>query len=195
LIEEVEAFGGPETRIDQVLCTEYEAGVGIGWHRDKPHFGRIFGVSLGSLCRLRFRRQAGDTWERRALDVAPRARGLLHLSADGPCTPNKNASSDKPGNEIAKPSAERDADQTEQSAGNGGANDTQKDIHKDSSVALHKIRSDPPGYPANYNGRDPPNTRVVHSVISVSFLACSSETPRTVIDRLGSMFAKGGAGQ
>lgn len=73
LIEQVEAFGGPETRIDQVLCTEYEAGVGIGWHRDKQHFGRIFGVSLGSSCRLRFRRQVGDTWERRALDVAPRS--------------------------------------------------------------------------------------------------------------------------
>jgi alkylated DNA repair dioxygenase AlkB len=73
LIKQVEAFGGPQTRIDQVLCTEYEAGVGIGWHRDKPHFGRIFGVSLGSSCRLRFRRQAGDTWERRALDVAPRS--------------------------------------------------------------------------------------------------------------------------
>jgi hypothetical protein len=23
-------------------------GVGIGWHRDKPHFGRIFGLSLGT---------------------------------------------------------------------------------------------------------------------------------------------------
>lgn len=73
LIERVEAFGGPQTRIDQALCTEYEAGVGIGWHRDKPHFGRIFGVSLGSSCRLRFRHQAGDGWERRALDVAPRS--------------------------------------------------------------------------------------------------------------------------
>lgn len=73
LIQQVEAFGGPETRIDQILCTEYEAGTGIGWHRDKPHFGRIFGVSLASSCRLRFRRQAGDTWERRALDVAPRS--------------------------------------------------------------------------------------------------------------------------
>jgi alkylated DNA repair dioxygenase AlkB len=73
LIEQVEAFGGPGTRIDQILCTEYEAGVGIGWHRDKPHFGRIFGVSLGSSCRLRFRRQAGDGWERQALDVEPRS--------------------------------------------------------------------------------------------------------------------------
>ena len=73
LIEQVEAFGGPDTQIDQVLCTEYENGVGIGWHRDKPHFDRIFGVSLGSPCRLRFRRQAGETWERFSLEAAPRS--------------------------------------------------------------------------------------------------------------------------
>jgi alkylated DNA repair dioxygenase AlkB len=30
LIRQSEAFGGSDTRIDQVLCTEYEAGVGIG---------------------------------------------------------------------------------------------------------------------------------------------------------------------
>jgi alkylated DNA repair dioxygenase AlkB len=72
-IERVESFGGLGTRIDQVLCTEYEAGTGIGWHRDKPHFGRIFGLSLGSSCRLRFRRKAGEVWERAALDVAPRS--------------------------------------------------------------------------------------------------------------------------
>ena len=73
LIEQVEVFGGAGTRTGQVLCTEYEAGVGIGWHRDKLHFGGIFGVSLGSSCRLRFRRSADDGWERRALDVAPRS--------------------------------------------------------------------------------------------------------------------------
>jgi alkylated DNA repair dioxygenase AlkB len=73
LIEQVEAFGGPGTQIGQVLCTEYERGVGIGWHRDKPHFDRIFCVSLGSACRLRFRRQAGETWERFSLEAAPRS--------------------------------------------------------------------------------------------------------------------------
>ena len=35
LIEKVEAHGGPSTRIAQILCTEYDVGVGIGWHRDK----------------------------------------------------------------------------------------------------------------------------------------------------------------
>jgi alkylated DNA repair dioxygenase AlkB len=73
LIECVEGFGGPGTKIAQVLCTEYDTGVGIGWHRDKPHFDRIFGLSLGSPCRFRFRRAAGDKWERFSLDAAPRS--------------------------------------------------------------------------------------------------------------------------
>jgi alkylated DNA repair dioxygenase AlkB len=63
LIELTETFGGPGTRIGQVLCTEYDVGVGIGWHRDKPHFDKIFGLSLGAPCKFRFsaagRRQVG----------------------------------------------------------------------------------------------------------------------------------------
>jgi alkylated DNA repair dioxygenase AlkB len=46
-VAKVEAFGGPATQIRQVLCTEYDVGVGIGWHRDKPHFDRIFGLFAG----------------------------------------------------------------------------------------------------------------------------------------------------
>jgi alkylated DNA repair dioxygenase AlkB len=77
LIERVEAFGGLGARIAQVLCTEYESGVGIGWHRDKPQFDRIFGVSLGSPCRLRFRRRSDDAWERFTLEVPPRSIYLM----------------------------------------------------------------------------------------------------------------------
>lgn len=71
LIAEVEAHDGPSTQIAQVLCTEYDIGVGIGWHRDKPHFDRIFGLSLRSPCKFRFRRAAGDKWQRYTLDAAP----------------------------------------------------------------------------------------------------------------------------
>jgi len=73
LIERIEGFGGPGTKIAQVLCTEYDTGVGIGWHRDKPHFDRIFGLSLGSPCWFRLRRVVGDRWQRHALDAAPRS--------------------------------------------------------------------------------------------------------------------------
>ena len=77
LIGEVEAFGGQVTRIGQVLCTEYDTGVGIGWHRDKPHFDRIFGLSLGSPCKFRFRRRAGEKWDRFTLDAEPRSIYLM----------------------------------------------------------------------------------------------------------------------
>jgi alkylated DNA repair dioxygenase AlkB len=73
IIEQVEAFGGPGTQIGQVLCTEYDVGVGIGWHRDKPHFDRVFGLSLGSACKFRFRRPAYTKWERFTLEARPRS--------------------------------------------------------------------------------------------------------------------------
>jgi alkylated DNA repair dioxygenase AlkB len=73
LIEAVEKFGGPATHVRQVLCTEYDAGVGIGWHRDKRHFDRIFGLSLGSACKFRFRRAIEGKWERFTLEAAPRS--------------------------------------------------------------------------------------------------------------------------
>jgi len=74
LVSRVETFDGlEEGSIRQVLITEYEAGAGIGWHRDKPHFDWIFGLSLKSPCRLRFRRKAGANWERFSLTAAPRS--------------------------------------------------------------------------------------------------------------------------
>jgi alkylated DNA repair dioxygenase AlkB len=73
IVAGVEAFGGAGTTIAQILCTEYETGVGIGWHRDKPNFGRVFGLSLGSACRLRFRRKVGERWQRHALEARPRS--------------------------------------------------------------------------------------------------------------------------
>ena len=76
-IKEVEAFGGQGTLIRQVLCTEYDVGVGIGWHRDKPQFDRIFGLSLGSACKFRFRRAAGEKWQRFTLDAARRSLYMM----------------------------------------------------------------------------------------------------------------------
>ena len=77
VISQVEAFGGPSTRIAQVLCTEYDTGVGIGWHRDKPHFDRIFGLSLGSPCKFRFRKATGGTWQRHTLAAEPRSLYMM----------------------------------------------------------------------------------------------------------------------
>ncbi len=77
VIAGVEAFDGPSTEIAQVLCTEYDVGVGIGWHRDKPHFDKVFGLSLGSPCKFRFRKSDGSAWERFTLDTEPRSLYVL----------------------------------------------------------------------------------------------------------------------
>ena len=78
IVREVEAFGNlPKGGVRQILCTEYDVGVGIGWHRDKPHYGKVFGVSLGAPCRFRFRRRKGERWERFTLSTEPRSLYLL----------------------------------------------------------------------------------------------------------------------
>jgi alkylated DNA repair dioxygenase AlkB len=70
----VESFGDlPAGSVRQVLCTEYDVGVGIGWHRDKPHFDKVFGLSLGAACKFRFRRRIGEKWQRHTLDAEPRS--------------------------------------------------------------------------------------------------------------------------
>jgi alkylated DNA repair dioxygenase AlkB len=74
LAAKVEAFDGlTQGGIKQVLVTEYDAGAGIGWHRDKPHFDRVYGLSLLSSCRFRFRRKAGRKWERYSINAQPRS--------------------------------------------------------------------------------------------------------------------------
>jgi alkylated DNA repair dioxygenase AlkB len=78
MIKSVEMFGNvPAGCVRQVLCTEYDVGVGIGWHRDKPHFDQIFGLSLGASCKFRFRRPAGDKWQRFTLTAEPRSLYMM----------------------------------------------------------------------------------------------------------------------
>ncbi len=78
----VESFGNlREGSVRQVLCTEYDAGVGIGWHRDRPHFDKVFGLSLRSVCKFRFRRRQGDKWERFTLRSEPRSLYLMEGEA------------------------------------------------------------------------------------------------------------------
>ena len=43
--------------LQHVLVIEYGPGSGIGWHRDRPVFGEVVGISLLAPCLLRFRRQ------------------------------------------------------------------------------------------------------------------------------------------
>lgn len=69
--------------LEHALLTEYAPGAGIGWHRDRSVFGDVVGVSLLAPARLRFRRKAGDRWERAALMAEPRSAYLLRGEARG----------------------------------------------------------------------------------------------------------------
>ena len=60
-------------RLQQALVTEYDTGVTIGWHRDKPMFEDVVALSFLSTCRLRLRRKDGARWERWSTEIAPRS--------------------------------------------------------------------------------------------------------------------------
>jgi DNA oxidative demethylase len=62
---------------EQALVIRYDVGAGIGWHRDRPVFDRVFGLSLLSPCVLRFRRRRQTGFERFSLDAPPRSAYLL----------------------------------------------------------------------------------------------------------------------
>jgi alkylated DNA repair dioxygenase AlkB len=78
LREEAAHFAGlaPE-ELPHALITEYSVGAAIGWHKDRPVFGDVIGISLLSACRFRFRRKAGERWERLAATLEPRSAYLL----------------------------------------------------------------------------------------------------------------------
>ena len=75
-------FAGLEPEaLQHVLVTEYAAGAGIGWHRDKNVFNEIVGVSLLAPCVFRLRRSVGDGWERVNVTAEPRSAYLLSGAA------------------------------------------------------------------------------------------------------------------
>ncbi len=82
LREQAAAFAGIEPeRLQQVLVTEYARGAGIGWHKDRPQFDQVIGVSLLAPCLFRLRRKAGSTWERKSFTAQPRSAYLLSGAA------------------------------------------------------------------------------------------------------------------
>ena len=73
----------------EALVTEYPEGAPIGWHRDAPMFGDVAGISLGAVCRMKFRpyvsaQDLGPASARRPLrratheiELAPRSAYLI----------------------------------------------------------------------------------------------------------------------
>jgi alkylated DNA repair dioxygenase AlkB len=64
----------------QALLIRYDPGAGIGWHRDRPQYGDVLGLSLSAPALLRLRRRTGTGFERRSVEL-PR-RSLYRLSGD-----------------------------------------------------------------------------------------------------------------
>jgi len=59
------------------LLIRYDPGAGIGWHRDRPQYGEVLGLSLSAPCVLRLRRRTESGFERRSVDLPPRSLYLL----------------------------------------------------------------------------------------------------------------------
>jgi alkylated DNA repair dioxygenase AlkB len=85
---------GPEAKksnpgeILQIGINEYRPGTGIGWHKDKPEFGDVVGISLLSDVRMRFRKRSGNGWVR-AFQLLE-ARSVYVLSGEVKCARSGN---------------------------------------------------------------------------------------------------------
>ena len=75
------AFAGlvPEDFVHALLI-RYDPGAGIGWHRDRPVFEHVVGISLGNPATLRLRRRSGKGFERASALLEPRS--AYHLSGE-----------------------------------------------------------------------------------------------------------------
>lgn len=60
-----------------VLLARYDPGAGIGWHRDRPQFDKVVGISLGSPAVMRFRQRTADGFRRASVPLEPRSAYLL----------------------------------------------------------------------------------------------------------------------
>lgn len=59
------------------LVTRYDPGAGIGWHRDRPQFAKVVGITLAGSATLRFRRRIDGGFQRTSIELAPRSAYLL----------------------------------------------------------------------------------------------------------------------
>jgi alkylated DNA repair dioxygenase AlkB len=70
----------PATELVQALLIRYDPGAGIGWHRDRPVFEHVVGISLGAPATMRFRRRKPGGFDRANVTLPPRS--AYHLSGE-----------------------------------------------------------------------------------------------------------------
>ncbi len=79
-VQAASGFALPD--LAQVLVTEYAPGAPIGWHKDRPFFDDVMGLSLASTCNFRLRTLLDDgKWQRVSLRLEPRSAYLLQGAA------------------------------------------------------------------------------------------------------------------
>jgi alkylated DNA repair protein (DNA oxidative demethylase) len=59
------------------LVVRYDPGAGIGWHRDRPQFDKVVGISLGAATVMRFRQRTPAGFRRANVELEPRSAYLL----------------------------------------------------------------------------------------------------------------------
>lgn len=64
----------------QALLIHYDPGAGIGWHKDRPVFEHVVGISLGSAATLRLRQRTASGFTRAKAELAPRS--IYHLAGE-----------------------------------------------------------------------------------------------------------------
>jgi alkylated DNA repair dioxygenase AlkB len=71
------------TRFEYAILAEYRPGTPLGWHRDRPEFEEVIGVSLLGRARMRFRPWPPRTNERArcAIELEPRSAYLMRGAA------------------------------------------------------------------------------------------------------------------
>lgn len=75
------AFAGlAPADFEHALLIRYDPGAGIGWHRDRPVFEHVVGISLGNPATMRLRRRRPGGFDRFAAPLAPRS--IYHLSGE-----------------------------------------------------------------------------------------------------------------
>ena len=66
--------------LEMALLIRYDPGAGIGWHRDRPVFEHVVGISLGASAMMRFRRRRPNGFDRASAALAPRS--IYHLTGE-----------------------------------------------------------------------------------------------------------------
>lgn len=81
LREQAARFAGLEPdEFAQALLIRYDPGAGIGWHRDRPVFEHVVGISLGAPATMRFRRRRPGGFDRASAPLMPRS--IYHLTGE-----------------------------------------------------------------------------------------------------------------